>query len=245
MSKVIAIFGAGTGLGVSVARHFGREGFRVALVARRKGRLDALVAELADEGIEAAAFPADLTDVVAVPALVESIRAHFGRIDVVQYAPIGLDLLFTPAAELSGERLRTHLDLLTVTPVTVVQAVLPEMIERGDGAILVTHGFTAAHPVPNMSGLGPAMAATRNYLFSLHGEVADKGVYVGTLIIGAVIERSDGHQAITSGEMPLDLPEGTDVPFVDPDELAAQYWDMYTKRDAVERANPAEGVPAI
>jgi len=55
MSKVIALFGAGTGLGVSVARRFGREGFRVALVARRKERLDALVADLADGGIEAAA----------------------------------------------------------------------------------------------------------------------------------------------------------------------------------------------
>jgi NAD(P)-dependent dehydrogenase (short-subunit alcohol dehydrogenase family) len=43
MSKVIAIFGAGTGLGASVARRFAREGFRVALVARGKERLDALV----------------------------------------------------------------------------------------------------------------------------------------------------------------------------------------------------------
>ncbi|MFE2431288.1 SDR family NAD(P)-dependent oxidoreductase [Streptomyces sp. NPDC059373] len=238
MSKVITILGAGPGLGVSVARRFGREGFRVALVARRKERLDALVGELADEGIEAAAFPVDLTDFTAVPALVASIKARFGRIDVVQYAPIGLDLLFTPAAELSGERLRTLLDLFTVTPVTVVQAVLPEMIERGDGAILVTHGSTAAQPIPNMSGLGPAMAATRNYLYSLHGELADKGIYVGTLTVGAVIARSAGHRAITSGDMPFELPQGTEFPVVDPDDLAAQYWDMYTRRDGVERVNP-------
>ena len=50
MSKVIAILGAGTGLGISLARRFGRENFRVALVARRKDRLDALVSELTGEG---------------------------------------------------------------------------------------------------------------------------------------------------------------------------------------------------
>lgn len=47
MSKVIAIFGAGVGLGASTARRFAREGFSVALVARRKDRLDALVEQLA------------------------------------------------------------------------------------------------------------------------------------------------------------------------------------------------------
>ncbi|WP_211359893.1 hypothetical protein [Actinocorallia herbida] len=50
-------FGAGAGLGVSVVRRFGREGFRLAPVARRKDRLAALVAQLAEEDIEAVAFP--------------------------------------------------------------------------------------------------------------------------------------------------------------------------------------------
>jgi short-subunit dehydrogenase len=83
MSKTIAVLGAGTGLGVSMARRFGREGFRVALVARRRDRLDALAAQLADEGIESAAFTADLADPVQIPALVGEIRESLGRIDVV------------------------------------------------------------------------------------------------------------------------------------------------------------------
>ncbi|MFE4174025.1 SDR family NAD(P)-dependent oxidoreductase [Streptomyces sp. NPDC056909] len=74
MSKVIAVFGAGSGLGVSLARRFGREGFRVALVARRKDRLDALVEQLAGEGIEAAAFPGDLSLPAVAPVLVDAIR---------------------------------------------------------------------------------------------------------------------------------------------------------------------------
>jgi len=97
MSKVIAVFGAGTGLGVSLARRFGREGFRVALVGRRKDRLDALVGQLAGEGIEAAAFPGDLSRPATAPALVDAVRERFGRIDVVEYGPVGGDMAFTPA----------------------------------------------------------------------------------------------------------------------------------------------------
>jgi short-subunit dehydrogenase len=48
MSKTIAVFGVGPGMGRSVARRFGREGFQVALVARNQTRLDAFTGELAD-----------------------------------------------------------------------------------------------------------------------------------------------------------------------------------------------------
>ena len=53
MSKTIAVFGAGPGMGRSVARRFGCEGFQVALVARNQARLAAFSAELAGDGIEA------------------------------------------------------------------------------------------------------------------------------------------------------------------------------------------------
>jgi short-subunit dehydrogenase len=55
--KTLAIFGAGTGLGASLATRFGREGYRVALVARRAGPLEDRVGALKAAGIEAAAFP--------------------------------------------------------------------------------------------------------------------------------------------------------------------------------------------
>src|SRR5580704_17592796 len=62
MSKTIAVFGAGPGMGRSVARRFGREGFQVALVARNQTRLDAYTGELAADGITAAGFAGDLAD---------------------------------------------------------------------------------------------------------------------------------------------------------------------------------------
>jgi short-subunit dehydrogenase len=238
MSKTIAVFGAGTGLGASVARRFGREGYRVALVARRREPLDLLAGQLADEGIEAAVFTADLLRTAEIPALVAAIRQRFGRIDVVEYSPISTAMLFTAAAELTTDRLRDLVNLYLLTPVELVRAVLPEMLERGDGGILIGHGPTAVEPVPYLSGVGPVMAAMRNYVYSLHGELAHKGVYAGTLLVGAAVERSAGHQAMVAGDLELDLPPDIEIPVVDPDDLADRCWDLYTKRDQVEEIYP-------
>ncbi|OZC59735.1 short-chain dehydrogenase [Rhodococcus sp. 06-621-2] len=230
MSKVIAVFGAGTGLGASVARRFGREGFRVALVARRRERLNALVSELAEEGIEAAAFPADLSDPARVPALVDAIRDRFGQIDVVEYGPGGADPYFTPATQLDATTLERFSRLWLLTPVELFRTVLPEMTERGDGAVLMATGLTALQPMANRSGPGAVMAAARNYVYSLNAELADTGVYAGTLCIGALIAGSEIAQAATAA---------AEVLIVDPAELAEHYWDMYTRRDRVEQVHPS------
>jgi short-subunit dehydrogenase len=240
VSKVIAVFGAGTGLGVSVARRFGREGFRVALVARRKDRLDTLVEVLAGEGIEAAAFRADLSQPAEVPALVEAIRDRFGRIDVVEYGPISGDQGFTPAAELDAATLEGLTPLLLFTPVEVVRAVLPEWTERGEGAFLLAQGYSAAHPMPHLSGLGPVMSATRNYLYSLNAELADTGIYVGALTIASLIARSEVSAAAQAA---FESADGPQFPVVDPDDLAEDYWNMYTKRDRVEQFHPESPAP--
>lgn len=231
MSKVIAVFGAGTGLGVAVARRFGREGFRVALVARRKDRLEALAESLAADGIDAVAFPADLSEPAQVPALIAAIRNHFGRIDVVEYGPIGSGHSFTPAAELDAALIEGLVPLLLLTPIEVVRSLLPEWIERGDGAFLLTHGYSAVQPLPYLSGVGPVMAAARNYAYALHGELADAGIYVGTLAIAAYIARSE------IAESSLAATE-SDFPVVDPDDLAEHYWNMYRTRDRVEQIHP-------
>jgi hypothetical protein len=79
------------------------------------------------------------------------------------------------------------------------------------------------------------MAAARNYLYSLNGELADTGVYAGTLSIAALIARSESADAAggAAGSEALAA-----FPVVDPDDLADHYWEMYTKRDRVERIHP-------
>ncbi|MEV6325481.1 SDR family NAD(P)-dependent oxidoreductase [Nocardia sp. NPDC051787] len=233
MRKVSAIFGAGPGLGAAMARRFAAEGFRVALVARRKDRLDALVDELTAAGIDAAGFTADLNSPEEAPIVVDAIRERFGRIDVIEYGPVP-NGGFTPAAKLDPATLAVGIPLLMLTPLAVVQAVLPEWTERGDGAFLMTTGAGAVQPMPYASGVVPLMAGARNWLYSLNGELAASGIYAGTLSIAAFIDGSEAAQTITAAADP----QAPVLPLVDPAELAEIYWDMYTKRDRVEEVHP-------
>jgi NAD(P)-dependent dehydrogenase (short-subunit alcohol dehydrogenase family) len=195
------------------------------------------VAELAAEGIDATAFPADLRLTAQVPDLLSAITSRYGQIDVVQYSPIAPEP-FVAAADLTLEVMRSHIDLYLLTPVQIVSRVLPGMIERGFGGIIVGQGSTVIEPTPFASGIQPAMAAVRHYLHSLHGEVAAKGVYVGALTVNGMIDGSAADLAIKSGQLKFDLPEGFVIPTIDPADLADALWNMFTKRDRIEIAYP-------
>ncbi|WP_292323264.1 hypothetical protein [Mesorhizobium sp.] len=125
-------------------------------------------------------------------------------------------------------------DIFAFSPIEVSHAVLPGMLARGDGAIVIVGGLTATVPMPGLSGVGPAMAAARNYIFTLNAEVMPKGVYAGTLNIGAVIDRSAGLRAMTSAGADFD----PRYPIIDPDDIAEELWSLVTKRDRVEAILP-------
>ncbi|WP_414939362.1 SDR family NAD(P)-dependent oxidoreductase [Amycolatopsis sp. cmx-11-51] len=226
MTKTFAIFGAGPVLGLSLARRFGREGFRVALVARTTENLDALVAELHGDGIEASGFAADVYEPARIAAAVTAI----GRIDAVAFNPGGGNRGegIAPVLDVDPENLRLILDRFLVSAVALVRAVLPDMTERGDGAILFTAGQSGLHPVPFLGNVGMAQAALRNYFHNLNSVLAEKGVYAGAVNIGALIEGSVPHQVLTSG--PLDFePE-----VIHPDVFADAFWKLYATREAAE-----------
>ncbi|PIP00107.1 SDR family NAD(P)-dependent oxidoreductase [Pleomorphomonas carboxyditropha] len=232
--KTIAIFGAGSGLGASLATRFGREGYAVALVARRANPLDQSVAELARTGIEAAAFPADLTNLDGIPALVRSIEQRFGSIDVAIYAALPSNVGFVPAVDLDAATLRSMASVFTFAPVEVAHSVLPGQLARGDGAIVIVGGLSALVTMPGLSGVGPLMAAARNYALTLNAEVARQGIYAGTVNIGAMIDRSAGLRAATAGGKELD----PSFPVVDPDDIAEEIWVLINKRDRAELILP-------
>ncbi|WP_421760933.1 SDR family NAD(P)-dependent oxidoreductase [Devosia sp.] len=231
--KTIAIFGAGTGLGASVAARFGREGYKVALIARGAAGLDKLKAKLAERGIEAFSFPADLTDLAAIPSLVQAIEAQLGPIDVALFSPISSTAYFVPAADLKASYLQSVSPLLTWAPIELAHAVMPGMRSRGNGAFIVADGLSAVLPIAGMSGPGPAMAATRNYVMTLHDEVQPDGVFAGMLHVGAMIENSTGMAAAVAAGMVLDS-----FPVVDPDTLADEVWRLAKERTRTEAILP-------
>ncbi|WP_282876510.1 SDR family oxidoreductase [Pseudomonas peli] len=81
--KVVIITGASSGLGEATARDLAEKGARVVLAARRKDKLDALVAELVNAGGQAVAYQTDVTSQDDVKALIQGAIDTFGRLDVL------------------------------------------------------------------------------------------------------------------------------------------------------------------
>jgi short-subunit dehydrogenase len=236
MPKSIAVFGAGPGLGQAVARRYARGGYRVVLVGRRRHPLDALAEDLIRDGASAHVITADLSDTDAVPALAEQIRANVGALDAIYYAPTPSDG-FVAAAELTPQRAQAYMPLVFYSLIALVREFLPHMLQQGAGAILTAQGASTVQGLANMSGPGPAQAAQRNYLQSLHVELADRGVYVGMLYIGAIIESSAFH-AWLEDTRAAGTPTREWGPTVHPAHLADLLWEMHCTREKAEAIYP-------
>ena len=235
MPKSIAVFGAGAGLGQAVARRYAQEGYEVVLVARRRQPLDVFAQDLTGIGASAHVITADLADPDAVPALAERVRAVTGELDALYYAPTPYQG-FVAAAELTPQRAQDYMPLVFYSLLALVQQFLPHMVEQRSGAILTAQGASTVHGLPHMSGPGPAQAAQRNYLQSLQTEVADKGVYVGMLYIGALIENSAFHSETEEAKA---AGAGRDWgPTVNPAHLADMLWDMHRTKSLAETTYP-------
>ncbi len=134
MKKTIAVVGAGPGIGMSVAKRFGREDFNVAVIARNVSSLDKLVRELGNLGIDSTAFRADVLDRSGLVAALQEATRRFGSIDVLEYSPTpSFDSMREPK-DIDVENEQFHLDLQVLGAIAAVRTVLPAMLERQSGA---------------------------------------------------------------------------------------------------------------
>lgn len=206
--KTIAIVGAGPGLGLSIAKTFGKNGFKVALVARRKESLDQMVTTLQSLKIESQGFVADVRDEQSIIRAFSDIKAKFGLVDILEYSPINME--FIPPSQVTTEIARKTFEFQILGAIASVQQVLPDMIKNNNGTILLTGGRSSIVPMSVIGSLSPMAAALRNYTYILNEELLEKGIYTGTITVCCQI-----------------TPEIAD-------NIAALYWDMYQKRDRVE-----------
>jgi len=188
----IAIIGAGPGLGAAVARRFGAEGHSVALVSRSQERADALAADLADAGVTARGFAADVRDPKALEAALAAAAATLGPIEVLQYSPVPHRDFMRPVLETAPADLVGPIEFSVYGPAAAVRQVLPAMRSLGRGTILFVNGGTAVLPHPDRAGTSVAFAAESAYGHLLHDTLAADGIHVAQLIIpGAIIQGHD------------------------------------------------------
>lgn len=217
--STIAIVGAGPGLGMAIAREFGRHHFTVALVSRNRTKLDGYVQELAAEGITAEAFPADVLDHAALRAALGEADRRFGGIDVLEYSPVDAgETTPAPPSTVRSADVEAQLQSQFLGAIAAAQAVLPGMKERGSGTLLFTTGAGSVNPVPFFSAANAAGAALRNWVHNLHNELDGTGVYAAHVPIAAMIDIVvPGHPTASAAD------------------IAATYWRLHTDRNVAER----------
>ncbi|CAN5466437.1 SDR family NAD(P)-dependent oxidoreductase [soil metagenome] len=209
----IAIIGAGAGLGAAVARRFGKEGFTVGLISRNQGRLDALAEELAQEGVQAQGFAADVRDPESLTTALKNVTEELGPIEVMQYSPLPAKDFMRPVLETTPDDLVGPIEFSIYGPVAAVHQVVPGMRFLGEnrGTILFVNGGSAVKPGRNVTGTSVAFAGQAAYAELLNEVLGDEGIQVSQLIIGGAITEGDDEK--------------------DPAVLADLLWELHTKRD--------------
>lgn len=185
MKHRILITGASAGLGAALAREYASRGWNLVLVARREERLTALAQDLkSTHGTDSKIIAADLFSETAVPDLISALDGL--QIDgLINNAGYG-----HPGTYLSSpwEDHRKFNHLMTVVPIELTHALLPQMVERGFGRIMQVASL-AGH-LPGSKG-HTLYAAVKAFLIkfseSLNAEMKGKGVHVSALCPGFVL----------------------------------------------------------
>jgi short-subunit dehydrogenase len=185
---VVIVAGVGPGIGTSVARAFGAEGYGIAMLARNAARLAARQAELTAAGITSAAFIVDLADAAATYTVVEQVRTWAGG------DPLSLVYNAFTVQQGSADQLDTaeteramRVNFTAATQLTALLA--PAMRASGTGSLLFTGGGAALNTYAGLSSLCAGKAALRMWALTLAEDLAGTGVRVGTVTVHGPVER--------------------------------------------------------
>jgi short-subunit dehydrogenase len=182
--KLALITGASAGIGAALARVYAREGYDLALTARRRDRLDALAADMKNaHGAETIVIAADLADPGTVDAILAAIAAKGRAVDVlVNNAGYG-----QPGTWL-GTRWEDQarvLQVMLTAPLELAHKVLPGMAERKWGRILNIASLAGFSPGSRgHTTYGAIKAALIRFSQSLHVEMEGTGVQCTALCPG-------------------------------------------------------------
>jgi short-subunit dehydrogenase len=171
------VTGATGGLGQAIARALRKRGATLVLTGRRREELEALRAEL-----DADVVPADLANAEDVRALIESAA----RIDVL-VANAGLPGTGT-LDSFTPEEVDRVLDVNLRAPVHLAKAVVPAMVERGEGHLVFVSSMSGKVPSPYASLYCATKFGLRGFAASLREDLRGTGVGVTTIFPGPVSE---------------------------------------------------------
>lgn len=183
--QVVIITGASSGIGEASARSLARLGARIALVARRKEKLDALKLEIERAGGRALAIAADITNHEDRKRIVRETLAEFGRIDaLVNNAGYGQR---GPIEMVPIEAIRQNFETNLFSLIALTQLVIPILREQQCGRIINISSVAGRIARPLSSIYDATKHALEAISDGLRGELAPFGVKVVAIEPGFII----------------------------------------------------------
>src|SRR4051812_26108126 len=177
--RVVLITGGSRGLGLLLARQFGRLGARVAICARDMDELDRAVTDLTAHGVEVLAKRCDLLAEEEVRRTVECVTDYFGRIDVLvnNAGTISVGPMETMTTDDYLESIGLHF----WAPLHASLAVLPQMRARGDGRIVNISSIGGKVPAPHLLPYTAGKFALVGLSEGMRQELAKDNIFVTTV----------------------------------------------------------------
>ena len=211
-TPVVLVTGVGPGTGAAISRRFSLSGYRVAMLARTRERLDALQRELPN----AKGYPCDVTDENQLDSVIEAVRRDLGTPKVLIHNAVGG--AFGNFLEIDPKALAHNFQVNTMALLYLARRLAPAMIEAGEGAIIVTGNTSALRRKARFAGFAHTKAAQRILAESIARELGPKGVHVAYVVIDAAIDL-EWTRAMAS------KPAG-DPFFIQPSAIADEIWHV-------------------
>lgn len=178
------LVGASSGIGEATASALHARGAQVLVSARSREALDRFVLNHPPQhGVNAQAWPLDVTDAEAVTATAREILAQ-GPIDVMVYCAGHYREM--RATEMDMADLKRHLDINYLGALHVLDSVVPAMSARGQGHISLISSVAGFRGLPKSLAYGPTKAALTNLAENLYLDLGPLGVGVSVVHPGFV-----------------------------------------------------------
>ena len=181
--KNVLVTGAGRGVGKRLAMGFAQAGARVGLLSRSHSELDLAKLEIEQAAGNALRLRADVRDLEQLSAAVDRMRVVFGSVDVL-VAAAGVQGPIGPLLSTKPKAWNETIEINLIGMVNSCRAVLPSMVERRSGKIILIAGGGSSNVRANFSAYAASKAAAVRFAECLAAEVADSNVQVNSISPG-------------------------------------------------------------